>query len=585
MTEKLFASLSEYGMNLSTLTGASGSLGNLKAVGTQWKDGTSGKRVLEYNYVNLLTHSGTDHSSRRGMNIAIFDNNMALTYMATFDLYADQNALVSFIDRMRSIKPTELVILTSCDAIGSSDDIDELFKSYRSVSWPGKSYFSKGTNYSRSSYVGVFCGKKQHIVGEKFVGGGSPESDAIIDMSFSDPTTIGFSGYGPLLVFDENITESTGVTNVVKTWINQKSLSELSLKPADTFMLQGLAEINNIANMTNTYLEFRIIYYDKSKKEITSVTKPIKSVEGWEMVEIRDSIAFGCEYLTVQAIATQKDNSPGGKVYVKNVVMQTSDNEYVETNNISIGLYGTAAKRYEDSLGNFGHYDPDGYHRAYNASDNILKGLTMKQNSNEPVEWFNRTLDKNNERVATSTSSQYSSEIGKFAIDPKKWYYCCVWTNKQQKQKGTLGLRLEVSNVAGTTLELTSTDYQTTSNNMYSQRPEFDMLEDRQWYLMQGFILPTGVDATRAEEFIERNCEFYGWDDLYGNGIGISDSGDGNFGWINNKDAVNGKLYFIDEDNDGDLSKSLWALPILKELTIGSIDIDDGLLTSMSLGS
>ncbi|MGL5306136.1 MAG: hypothetical protein ACRC9Y_08190 [Aeromonas veronii] len=586
MAEQVFATMGEYGMSLSTITGAKGSLGNLFLRGTQFISGDTNPRRLEYNYENQLMYSGTDHAVRRGLNLAIFDLNMKLVFMATYDVYSDVNAIKNLSDKMRSVTKSQLAVITSRDAIASDTTLDGTFDYFRSHAWPKTEYFNKGTEYKRTSYACVICGKKQAIIAEKFVGRGVPYTHADIEISFEDPTTIGFSGFGNPIITDEEIYENTGSSNIVKSWLSATPLSTHKLKVGDSFLFKSLGETDAVAASANSFLEYEIIYHNSTGAEVGKQIRRVSCVEGWQEIEIRDKIPTGCASLTVQAVrktTREAPRSPQGTVYVKNTVMQLSDNDRAQATQVSIGLYGTSVKSYEDSLGSFGHYDPSGYFQSAISESNHIRNSKIPQQTIEPVRWMDRVLDEDFERLVIKTTGDFRSESVKFAIDPTKFYYVCVWVNKQYKEAGKFMLGLRQFTSGGSMLDMKSTDGRTTNKYMYSQWPEFDMLEDRQWYLLQGFILPHNVNQDKANEFIEANKEFYGWDDLYGNGIGISDEGNGYYGWISNKDVSNGAIQFLDYYNNGKESKSLWALPIVRELSIGSIDIDDGVLTSINL--
>lgn len=585
MAEQLFASMSEFGMQLSTLTGAKGSLGNLMVKGALHPgSGSVPTRELTYNYINKLVYSGTDHSARRGVNLAIFDLNMNVVFMATYDTYGDENAIGSLSSKMREITSSQIATLSTYDAMKSNQTLDDTFNYFRSNAWPGTSYLS---SYPRTAYAAIICGKKKAIVAEKTVGGGDGIDRTVeIEVAIDDPTGIGYSGFGTPIVSDELISENTGTSNTVKAWASATPLSTLRLKVGDSYMFKSLGETDAIAAAANTYLDYEILYLNSSGSEIGKQTRRVSSVEGWEEIEIRDKIPTGCDKITVQAVrktTREAPRSPQGSVYVKNTVMQLSDNDTAQATQVSIGMYGTSVKSYEDSLGSFGHYDPKGYFESAISESNIIRNTPLQQIANEPVRWMDKILDDSIERVVISTTGEAVSTTVKFTIDPAKFYYACVWVNKHVKTAGEYCLGLREYNSSGTQLALTSTNGKTTDIWMHSQRPKFDDLETRQWYLVQGFILPHNVDRKKALDFIEANKEFYGWDDLYGNGIGVSDEGSGYYGWISHKDAKTGELALIDRGNGGKESKSLWALPIVRELSIGSIDIDDGVITSMNL--
>lgn len=584
MAETVFATFGEYGMQVSSITGAKGSLGNLLIRASQYGDSLT-DRVVQYNYESKIVYSGTNHARRRGINLAIFDLNMNVVFMATYDTYTDENASNNLADKMKSLTSSQIATLTSWDAIKSNAKLDEAFSYYRSNAWPKAEYFNKGADYCRTSYASVICGKKKNIVAEKFVGHGVTNSDAEIEMAFGDPTSIGYSGFGRPIISDDALHENTGTSNIVKQWANKAPLSQFNIKVGDSYYFESLGETDAIAAAASSYLDYEIIHWNSAGASINSLSRRVSSVEGWQEIEIRDKIPSGCTHITVQAIrktTREAPRSPNGTVYVKNTVMQLSDNDMTLSNDVSIGLYGTSVKGYADSLGSFDHYDPEGYYQSAISESNIIRNTPITQNTNEPVRWMDRVLDSEMERTVVKTTGDLQVETVQFTVDPKKFYYVCVWVNKHAKSSGQYMLGYRALSASGAQLETTATDGSSTTKWMYSQHPTFDMLETRQWYLLQGFILPHNVDRTKALEFIEANKEFYGWDDLYGNGIGVSDEGNGYYGWINNKDAVSGKLAFLDYYNKTE-AKSLWALPIVKELSIGSIDIDDGILTSINL--
>lgn len=583
MAEQIFASMSEYGMSLSTITGASGSLGNLKIAGQQMAVSPP-PRVIEYNYVNQLVYNGVDHSRRRGLTLATFNQDMTLTYLATFDIYSDVNALLTLSNRLMDIKDTEIMVLASYDAINSSVDLDNTFKHLGSAVWPGREFFNKSTNHKRSSYAAIVCGKKRNVVAEKLVGYNMPQPQAIIEISFSDPLSIGNSGFGEPIITDLDLRGSSGNKELVYSWANKKTLTELGIKVGDSFLVCSQGEIDAIAAAAGVWLDYDVVYYNSSNGIIRTKSTSIKSVEGWEQVAIRDTIPTGCVYITIQA--TKKSSGGGalvGTVYAKNTVMQRSDNTTSRSNTVSFGVYGTSLKSYDDSLGSFGQYNPESYFQAYISESNLLRNTPMPQVASEPIRWMDRVLDDDNYRSVVSTISDTSLDLVNVPLDPTKWYYFCVWVNKQEKESGEFKLGFVSYDNTNTVLDVHSTDRETTDKQLYSQMPPFDTLETRQWYLLQGFLLPHNVDQNRADTFIDQNKDFYGWDDLYGNGIGVSDEGTGMYGWINNPNCTKGSMVLVDADNQAKQSKSLWALPIIKELTIGSIDIDDGMLTSISL--
>lgn len=581
MAEITFATISQYGMSVTPITGASGALGVLYAKGTQFKSGGFGKRELTYNFKNMLSYSGTDHSTRRGMNLSIFEEDMTQVYCVTFDTHSDDAARNNLADKMKTIGPKQIGVLTSYDAIQSNAKLDDAFKYLHSTSWP-KTEFLK-TGY-RSSYVAIICGKKQNIVAEKFVGNNAPSPDAIIETAFNKPTSIGHTGYGTPMISDEEMYTSTGTFAWIKRWYEKTPLTQLMLKPGDGLLLQSLGEIDAVASGANNQVVLTMTYHNSAGANLKETRKVVKSVEGWDQFEIRDVIPANTVSISVDA---KRESTTGGSLtghcYVKNTTLTLADHRQDVADHVSIGVYGTTVRGYEDSLGNFGHYDPKGYYEAYNSESNLLRGLNIDQAAIESVKWFDRVLDAPNERVVLKTTADLQKSVPVINIDPRKPYYVCVWVNKQVKTKGEFMLGFRAFNAAGQQLNLESTDRTSTNAWMYSQRPKYDMLEDRQWYLLQGFLLPNHISTEQALEFIEANKEFYGWDDLYGNGIGVSDEGNGYYGWINHKDCVKGHISFLDYYNGGANSTSLWALPIIREMKVGSIDIDDAMLTSINI--
>ena len=582
MAEITFATISQYGMNVTPITGASGALNVLYMKGTQYKDGVgSPARELRYNHTNMLNYSGSDHSKRRGMNLTIFEEDMRQSYCVTFDIHADDAARNNLADKIKSIGSKQIGVLTSFDAIQSNAKLDDAFKYLHSTSWPKTDYLYKTP---RSSYAAIICGKKQNIVAEKFVGYAAPNPDAIIEIAFNKPTSIGHSGYGTPIISDEEIYQSAGSSEWIKRWYDKTPLTQLKLKVGDGLLLQSLGQIDAIASGANNQVILSMSYHNSSGALIKDTRKVVTSVEGWDQFELRDIIPDGTVSLSVDARrAVNGSGSLAGICYVKNTTLTLADHRQDAADHVSIGVYGTTVRAYEDSLGNFGHYDPTGYYAAYNSESNLLRGLNLEQSTVESVKWFNRVLDGANERVVLKTTSDLQKSAPAIAIDPRKPYYICVWVNKQVKTKGEFMLGFRSFNSAGNQLALESTDRKSSNAWMYSQRPTPDMLEDRQWYLLQGFLLPHHISTEQALEFIEANKEFYGWDDLYGNGIGVSDEGNGYYGWINNKDCVKGHISFLDYYNAGSNSTSLWALPIIREMKVGSIDIDDALLTSINI--
>lgn len=579
MAEYTFASIGKNGISVTPMTGASGALGVLYIKGTQTVTGVSPiPRVLTYNYENKLVYSGTDHSTRRGMNLAIFDQSMNLTFMATYDTYGDAASIKTLSDKLKTITTSQLAVLTSYDAIKSSAELDATMISFRCNSWPGTAYLT--TTY-RASFACIICGKKKAVIAEKFIGGAAPDPDAVIELAFNNPLTMGYEGFGKPLISDSTIHEDKTSDFVVK-WLDG-TLASYNLKIGDNFLFKSLGEIDDIAKTAKKNLEYIITYYNASGSIIRNNIYRVATVEGWEDVLIRDTIPDATIRILVAAkTVIDVGGSNQGSLYVKNTVMQLSDNTALQTSGVSIGLYGTSVKAYEDSLGGFGQYDPKGYYDAYQAESNILKRRTARISVDQPVNWFNMILDNPQERTVIKTSTSYEVAIGSVPVDPTKWYYLCVWANKKVKSAGQMKLGMSQLNSGSAIIPTSATDKSASGNRLYAQSPEFDMLETRQWYLFQGFILPHDVTAAEANKFIEDNKEFYGWDDLYGTGIGISDEGNGIYGWISNKDAKLLNVYFEDTDNNSQ-SETAWALPILRELKTGSIDIDDGLLTSINI--
>lgn len=579
MAEYTFASIGKNGMTVTPLTGASGALGHLYALGQQL-NGNTPERQLTYNYVNQLVYNGTDHSRRRGLNLAIFDQSMKLVFMATYDIYSDTtNACKSLSDKIKTIATNQIGVFTSYDAMKSNSVLDAAMRDIRANRWPGEAQLNIAY---RVSYVAIYCGKKKAVVAEKTHGYLAPTNDAIIELAFNDPLSIGHSGFGLSLIDDANIHESAGSSTTVIKWIDD-TLVNLNLKAGDSFIFKSLGEINDIAKTAGKNLEYRISYYNSANNIIRSNTHRITSVEGWEDVSIRDTIPDGTVKLMVIAERVlSAGGSDQGSIYVKNTVMQLSDNTAVQTSGVSIGLYGTSVVTYEDSLGGFGQYDPDGYYDAYYAESNLARSKTARVIVDQPVNWFNLILDKPTERYMVKSTATDEIALTGIQFDPNKWYYLCVWANRKVKNSGQMRLGLSQVNSSGTIIPVSATDKSATGNRLYSQMPEFDMLETRQWYLFQGFIMPHDITTEEANKFVDENKEFYGWDDLYGSGIGISDEGNGIYGWISNKDAKSLNIYFEDADNTTQ-SETAWALPILRELKTGSIDIDDGLLTSISI--
>lgn len=581
MAEITFATISQYGMTVSPITGAVGALGTLYVKGTQFKSGATPKREVVYNFENKLMYNNVDHGSRRGINLTIFEEDMRQVYCVSFDVYTDDGARNNLADKMRALTKTQIGVLTSYDAIQSNAKLDDAFKYLHSTSWPKTTFLTSGY---RSSYCAIICGKKQNIVAEKFVGNNAPEPDALIEMAFNKPTAIGHYGYGTPLISDENIYEPIGTTAWIKRWFDKTPLSTLSLKPGDGLLLQSLGEIDAIASGAKNSVVLSIAYHTSTGGLIRETRKVVQSVEGWDQFEIRDTIPANTVSISVDAKReVASGGSLSGHCFVKNTTLSLADHQQDLPPHVSIGVYGTSVKAYEDSLGNFGHYDPTGYYKAYDSESNLLRGQNIEQSANESVKWFNRVLDKPNERVVMKGTGNIEKATMTVNLDPRKPYYACVWVNKHQKAKGQYMLGLRSYNSANAQLDLMSTDRSDTNKWKYAQRPPFDTLEDRQWYLLQGFILPNHIPTEKAIEFIEENKEFYGWDDLYGNGIGLSDEGDGNYGWINHKDCAKGKLAFLDWYNDTTEAKSIWALPILREMKVGSVDIDDVMLTSISV--
>lgn len=589
MAEILFANLSKTGMKLSTITGASGTLTNLEIVGTHSGGQITDTREVNVNGSSVLTGN---HSTARGMTLVIFNRDMTVDYIATFDLHASDNAIMALNTKLSGITSTQIAVMCSRDAINSNNPLDATMKRLRSNAWPGTKWFNPGAGVvldrRRTSYAAIVCGRKRVIVSEKMVGHGAKEGKAAIQMAFSDPTRIGYSGFGKPIIDDTGIEfmQSTGTNELIHIWLNQ-SLSSLSLSSGMEYMFNSLAEIDAIAANGDTYVQYEISFF-KGDTLSSQEIRTVSSVEGWQQVEIRGSIPSDVDRIMVSA--KQKRNTPGtvsGTVYVKNTVMTLSDNTQSRTAGVSIGVNGTSVKRYEDSLGNFGHYDPDGYYAAYKDDSNLLRDLPIQQHVNEPIRWMNKVIDNPNERVVIKTNANLERDSSVVNIDPNKMYYCSVWVNKQVKTKGSFMLGFRSLNSAGEMQNLRRTDSVDGSSGvnpyLYSQTPEHDYLEDRQWYLLQGFLLPHNITQDDATKFVEENNEFYGWDDLYGNGIGVSSEGTGYYGWVNSPNCVQGKLAFLDWYNNESNSTSLWALPIIREVKLGSIDIDDAFISSISL--
>lgn len=579
MTEHVFASIGKNGMTVTPLTGASGALGHLYALGQQL-NGNTGERQLTYNYNNLMIHNGANHSKRRGLNLAIFDQSMNVVFMATYDIYGDTvNACKSLSDKIKAITSTQLGVFTSYDAMLSNEELDATMNAIRADNWPGTFQLS---NSPRTSYVAVYCGKKKAVVAEKTHGYLAPMNDAVIEIAFNDPLTIGHSGFGFPIIDDNEIHESDGTADHVIKWVDD-TLVNLNLKAGDSFLFVSLGEIDDIAKTAGKNLEYRISYYNSSNALIRSNIHRITSVEGWEEVTIRDTIPDATTKLMVIAervIAAGGSNQ--GTIYVKNTAMHLSDNTAVQTSGVSIGLYGTSVVSYEDSLGGFGQYDPNGYYEAYKAESNLALGKTARVLVDQPVNWFNLILDKPTERYIVKSSGTDEIAINNISIESDKWYYLCVWVNRKIKDAGQMRLAISQLNSGGAIVPTSATDRSGSGNRLYAQMPDYDSLETRQWYLLQGFILPHDITTEEAIKFIDENKEFYGWDDVYGTGIGVSDEGNGVYGWISNQSANSLNIYFEDADNTTE-SETAWALPILRELKTGSIDIDDGLLTSISI--
>lgn len=586
MAEQVFASIGEHGMTLTTITGSQGALGNLYIKGTQFISGASSQtpRELTYNNQNQLVYSGTDHKARRGLTLAIFDSSMKVVSMATYDVYTDDVARNNLATKMKEITSTQLGVIISFDAIRSNSTLDAAFDYFRSGSWPRTGYLGEGNNF-RSSYCCVICGRKKAVIAEKHVGHAAPDPDAIIELSFSNPLQIGYSGFGDPIISDEEIYQTNGTTEkTIKNWFTKKNLSDLKLKEGDEFLFSSLGEVDAIAAADGGYVLYNMEFYNNSGAVISSFKERANSVEGWQEVLIRNKIPSGSASVTISAVSMKADGTvPVGTCYVKNTVMSLADNTQAQATAVSFGVYGSSVKSYSDSLGNFGHYDPKGYYEEAKSERNLIGNRNLDPATPQPVRWMNRILDDDKERIVMETDQDMVKYSSYFDLDPKKFYYVCAWVNKQEKTAGEFMLGIRQYTDGGSMLELKSTNGKSTSAYMYAQKPKFDDLEDRQWYLMQGFILPHDIDQARANEFIEANKEFYGWDDLYGNGIGLSDEGNGYYGWISNKDAVKARVNFLDYYNKGAKSRSLWALPMVRELRIGSVDVDDGMLTSISL--
>lgn len=578
MTEQLFANVSEHGITVTSLTGAKNPSGVLYLKGTQ----DTSPRELKYNGVNQLNYKGTDYSNSRGINLTIFESDMTIVSMATFDLCSGSMACDSLSTRINMISDTQIGVMTSSGAISSNANLDATFKAYRSVSWVGVKFFSNEYN-KNSSYAAIVCGKKKAIVVEEFVGNNVPQPNAFIEATISDPTKLGYQGFGKALINDDELRYNVDSNETVYAWLDKTQLTELNAKANDQLLFKSLGEIDAVAASGNVSLVFAIEFYNSVGNKISEETSVVNSVEGWEDVEIRSTIPTNCVSLTTRVKQIRVGSTPIGKCYVKNTVMQLCDNTEEQATTVSIGLNHTIAKTVEDSLGNFGQYDPIGYHQAHSSDSNLLFNKSITNNAVEPVRWFDYILENPSERSVISTNSSFSAITEEVTIDPKKFYYVCVWVNKQQKDGGEYRLRFTALDNSGASLVLRKTnDLSVSDKEMYSQMPSFDSLEQRQWYLLQGFLLPHHIKVEHATAIVEANKEFYGWDDLYGTGIGLSDEGTGEYGWVNNASCVKGYLSFVDNSNAAQ-SKSFWALPMIRELRTASIDIDDGRLTSINL--
>lgn len=585
MAEQKFAEVSEFGLSVSTLTGASGALFNIYALGQQF-GGASSTRKLLVNHQNVLVHEGVDHSARRGLNLTIFDSNMKVTYMATFDVYGtvdnNSNALAT---RLNSMTAGELGVLTSYDAINSNATLDAAMRSFRSSAWPGVEYFSQNfpnTGARRVSYCAILCGRKHAVVAEKFIGHAAPTSDAIIEIAFANTANIGYAGFARPIFSEHETIESTGINELVHTYASD-TLANLNLRVGDDFIFKVLAEINEISAASKTYLNVEVLYQNAAGATLSSLTHKVKSVEGWEIVELRGTIPANTVKLTVQVRKLREEaGNPEGTQYLKNAIFSLADNNEARTTAVSIGVYGTAAKDFGDSLGGFIQYNPKSYYEAYYSERNLLRNQNLMQSAYEDVRWMDRVLTKQNEKIAIKIGIGYSQTFGPVEIDPSKWYYFCIWANKKFQHAGQIKVGFTQLNSSSTAVPIYATDRSTSGTRLYCQTPSVDMLEDRQWYLINGFILPHNISTTRAIEFIEANKEFYGWDDIYGTGIGVSDEGTGNYGCISNS-AAKSMSFYLEHTGSTQTINAAWALPILREIPTGTIDVDDGILVSTSI--
>lgn len=577
MTEQLFANVSEHGITVTSLTGAKNPSGVLYLKGTQ----DTSPRELKYNGVNQLNYKGTDYSEASGIVFTIFNNDMTIDSMAAFDLCSSM-ACDNLANRIESVSSTQIGVMASSGCISSNAKLDDVFEKYNSLSWIGTDFFLK-ENAKYSSYTAIVCGKKKSIVAEKFIGNGVPQPNSVIEITITNPTNIGYSGFGKPIISDDQIRTNVDTNETVYAWFNNKPLSELNVKIGDQFIFKSLGEIDAIAASVNVSLIFAIEFNDSSGDKISEQIQTVNSVEGWEGVEIRHTIPVNTTTMTVRVKQIRSGGTPLGNCYAKNTVMQLSDNNEERATEVSLGVNHSTARIFEDSLGNFGQYDPIGYEQAHNSDSNLLATKNITNNAVEPVRWFDVILENTNERSVISTATSFTARTEEVTIDPNKFYYVCVWVNKQAKTKGEYKLGFTALDSKGVKLNLRKTDdFALSTTEMYAQTPTYDSLQQRQWYLLQGFILPHHITVEHATAIIEANKEFYGWDDIYDSGIGLSDEGTGEYGWVNNASCVKGYLSFVDSGNVA-LSKSLWSLPMIRELRTASIDIDDGRLTSINL--
>lgn len=588
MAEIIFANVSEQGITTTVLTGASGSLGNLYIKGTQGNSTTTGDaRVVNYNFESQLETS-TSHGKLRGLNFIVFNQDMSREYIATFDVYGQDSACTALATRIESLTDTQIAVISSYDAIKSNQSLDDAMTSVRSVSWPGRTFFVENVNHARSSYSAIICGKKKAIVAEKFVGNGVPKPDAVIELPISNPLNIGYSGFGHLLISDDTIIQNQSHNKSIHYWINNETLDSLNIKVGDSFYFKSLGEIDEIAASGGLFLRYNIGYYNSDGDLIDTEIRDVRSVEGWEEVEIRGTIPTGTHSISVwiSQETTKKLGFTLGICYAKMTTMQLCDNSEVTHDGVSFGVYASKASSIEDSLGNFGQYDPKGYYQAHCSTSNLLWKKSITGDANEPARWFDRILESPTERSVLKPTAAKPNSVAQteaVTIDPTKFYYACGWVNKQHKESGSYRFGFVGLDGSSSKVVMRKTnDYSVTGTDLYAQMPPYDTLEQRQWYLIQGFIIPHTWDVERSIEFIDENKEFYGWDDLYGSGIGLSDEGNSEYGWVNNANTKTGYLTLVDSDNSSD-SKSFFALPILRELRSSTVDMDDGRLTSINL--